>query len=171
MAEFKARGKRLSVEFCSALWRWKVTLIFSVSVVLGISQFLALGFNVTKSLPQKVFLVLKWRKDLFRGEYVAFRWHGLGPYPKGVTFVKMVKGLPGDQVDVKGREVFVNGDSAGVAKLVSRAGLALEVGRAGVIPPGRFYAFAPSADSLDSRYALTGWIDQAEVIGQAIPLF
>ena len=33
-----------------------------------------------------------------RGDFVAFRWAGGGPYPAGVTFIKVLAGMPGDEV-------------------------------------------------------------------------
>jgi conjugal transfer pilin signal peptidase TrbI len=47
----------------------------------------------------------------------------------------------------------------------------LALGPTGVIPANHFYVYAPHKDSLDSRFALTGWIPLERVSGRAIPLF
>ena len=130
----------------------------------------SVGLNVSSSLPHHVFLIHKGELPE-RGQYVAFRWHGGGPHRDGVTFVKLVAGVPGDHVTRVGREFFVNGSSVGSAKTVSRAGVPLEPGPTGVIPPRQFYVHAPHPDSLDSRYRLTGWISEAQIIGRAYALF
>ena len=39
------------------------------------------------------------------------------------------------------------------------------------LPAGRYYVRAPHPDSLDSRYRLTGWISDAQIIGRAYALF
>src|SRR6266571_1335866 len=69
-----------------------------------------------------------------RGQYVAFRWPGGGPYPAGATFVKRIAGAAGDTVSRVGREFRVNGVPVGTAKMVNRLGQALEPGPTGVLP-------------------------------------
>src|SRR5262245_28435672 len=58
----------------------------------------AIGVNVTASLPYKLCLIAKGDLEVRRGDLVAFRWHGGGPYPAGVVFTKVVRGVPGDEV-------------------------------------------------------------------------
>ncbi len=129
-----------------------------------------IGINVSPSLPQRVFLIHKG-EGVDRGSYVAFRWHGGGPYKAGSTFVKRVAGAPGDVVEREGRRFYVHGEFAGVAKAFSQAGVPLEPMTPGVLGTGEYYVTAPHPDSLDSRYKLTGWINQSEIIGRAYPLF
>jgi conjugal transfer pilin signal peptidase TrbI len=57
------------------------------------------------------------------------------------------------------------------AKPRSQTGEPLVLGPTGVIPANHFYVYAPHKDSLDSRFALTGWIPLERVSGRAIPLF
>ena len=101
----------------------------------------------------------------------AMRWPGGGPYPAGVTFVKIVTGMTGDSVTRMDRDYYVNGIAVGTVKTVSRKGLPLEPGPVGILPPGRYYVHAPHPDSLDSRYALTGWVAEDQIIGRAYALF
>ena len=102
---------------------------------------------------------------------MAFRWQGGGPYPAGVTFVKIMAGMPGDTVTEADRQFFVNGIPVGTAKRLSRKGAPLDIGPTGSIPSGQYYVKAPHPDSLDSRYRLTGWISQSQIIGRAYVLF
>jgi conjugal transfer pilin signal peptidase TrbI len=155
-------------------WTKWTTLIAGI---LLFNAFFTLGFNITHSLPGHVYLIKKWERNdvINKGNIVAFRWHGGGkydPYPAGFTFMKVVRGLPGDVVTVQGREFFVNGQSVGVAKQFTGFGHhPLAMGKTGVIPPGVFYAWAPNPDSLDSRYAITGWIPFSVIKGKAVCLF
>jgi conjugal transfer pilin signal peptidase TrbI len=137
-----------------------------------------LDFNITDSLPDQVFLTLKhWSGPIQKGDYVAFEWHGGGPFPKGIHFVKLIAGVPGDVVTMDAeRNFWLNGaggvvpgsgELLGWAKPRSRTGEALDPGPVGVIPPGYYYVRAPHPDSLDSRYALTGWIHESEIIGKS----
>jgi len=130
----------------------------------------AIGLNVSPSLPHRFYLIHKYELPQ-RGEYVAFRWAGGGPYPAGVTFVKVLVGAPGDRVARLDRDFFVNDTPVGRAKTVSRQGRALDLGPTGTLPLGRYYVWAGHPDSLDSRYAITGWIAHDQIIGRAHALF
>ena len=130
----------------------------------------AVGINCSRSLPYHAFLIHKG-EAVAKGELVAFRWAGGGPYPAGVTFVKQLAGIPGDIVSREDRTFAINGWRVGVAKVQSRQGFPLEPGPTGRLPAGRYYVRAPHPDSLDSRYALTGWISERQIIGRAHVLF
>jgi len=152
------------------LRRWGVAyLLLTVAAWVFCAHF-RLGLNVSPSLPHTLFLIHKGTLA-GRGDLVAFRWPGGGPYPSGVTFVKIVAGMAGDTVTRLDREFFVNGIAMGTAKTASRSGVPLEPGPTGVLPPGRYYVRAPHPDSLDSRYRLTGWVGQHQIVGRAYALF
>jgi len=152
-------------------WRRRAIayLLLMVAAVTFQAHF-ALGLNASLSLPHRFFLIHKGESPQ-RGGYVAFRWHGGGPYPAGVTFVKVIAGMAGDVVTREDRDYFVNGSFVGKAKTVSRQGVPLEPGPTGVVPAGRYYVQATHPDSLDSRYQLTGWISETQIIGRAYALF
>ena len=150
--------------------RWGITyLVFLIVAGLFQANF-GFGLNASPSLPDRLFLIHKGELPQ-RGQYVAFRWPGGGPYPAGVTFVKIVAGMTGDSVTRIDRDYYVNGIAVGTVKTVSRKGLPLEPGPVGILPPGRYYVHAPHPDSLDSRYALTGWVAEDQIIGRAYALF
>ena len=173
-----------------------------------------IGLNTTESLPHRVFLIDRHAVPA-RGDLVAFRFEGDDANRHGRTFVKVLLGVPGDEVRQRSRQFIVveRGDAladvsaaatadaptaaqlaaqaslhasiqvdlrpalpriehfAGQAKTVARDGRALLPGPTGVIPSGRFHVYAPHPDSLDSRYAITGWIRQDQIIGKAHALF
>jgi conjugal transfer pilin signal peptidase TrbI len=157
-----------------------------------------LGINTTHSLPNHLFLIHRGEK-VTRGDYVCFEWQGAAPdssthppqaphsthssdspqspqspyspYPASTRFIKIVKGLEGDQVTQSQREFFVNGVSQGHAKEKDRLGQKLALGPTGVIPTGALYVWAPHPDSLDSRYQLAGWIQHSQIIGRAYVIF
>ncbi len=154
-----------------ALYRHRVRWFLGIASLLVTAHFFTLGLNVGESLPGTVYLIHKTDRDVRTGDVVAFRWHGGGPYDAGLTFTKIVAGVAGDTVRFVGRDVYINDVYLASAKPFSRNGTPLVLGPTGVIPPNRFYVYAPHPDSLDSRYAITGWIDTAEVIGRAQRLF
>ncbi len=144
------------------------------SLLAGILYFSAhftVGVNATPSLPYVLCIIVKGDFTPRRGELVAFRWHGGGPYPAGATFSKFVRGVPGDEVTTVDREFFVNGQPVGFAKYFSAQREPLAAGPTGVIPEGQYYVTGSHPDSLDSRYALAGWIRREARIGRAHVVF
>ena len=104
-------------------------LLLALAAVLFQSRF-ALGLNATTSLPHTLYLIHKGAPAA-RGHYVAFRWQGGGSYPAGLTFVKILAGMPGDTVSEIDREYFVNGAATGTAKRISNTGKPLAAGPTG----------------------------------------
>lgn len=129
-----------------------------------------LGLNASESLPGRLYLIDRDRWPE-RDDLVAFRWAGGGPYPKGVTFVKHVTGLPGDRIEHRQGQVWVNGQPIGSIKTHARDGSPLEPGPTGAVPHGHWFVSTPHPDSLDSRYALAGWIARGQLIGRAHAMF
>lgn len=152
-----------------------MALVAAAGLVFG--MYYRIAFNLTPSVPYSVLLVEKAQiapGSLKRNELVAWRWQGGLNYGRGALFVKFVKGLPGDRVErrgASGRDYYVNGQYVGTAKIRSRFGDALEANRAQVVPPGHYYLFAPHRDSLDSRYAIVGYVPHAYLVGRAHVVF
>lgn len=149
---------------------WGVPYLLAAMLAVWFDAHYTLGLNATESLPQRLFLIERGEQP-YRGDHVAFRWQGGGPYPAGSTFIKIVAGVPGDVVTRVDGVYFVNGQSMGRAKSVSRQGILLQPGPTGTMPAGFLYVSTPHPDSLDSRYALTGWVSTAQIIGRAYALF
>lgn len=147
-----------------------ITLALLLGLALWFQHHFTFGVNLTHSLHGSLFLIHKGQPAR-RGEYVAFHWRGGGPYAAGAIFVKQLVGLPGDRVSRNGAHFLVNGRFVGTAKAVSRDGKSLTPGPTGVLPPGHYFVATPHPDSLDSRYAITGWIRERDLIGRAHALF
>ena len=82
-----------------------------------------------------------------------------------------MRGLPGDEVTRSERLFLVNGEPVGWAKPFSAERAPLALGPTGVIPDGHYYVSGTHPDSLDSRYALAGWIRREALIGRAYVVF
>lgn len=169
-AEWRHRARIVGRDALGHLQRWAWVWAFVVVAAGLFAQLYTFGLNVTESLPHRFFLISKG-EPVIRGQYVAFRWAGGGPYEAGRTFVKIVAGVPGDVVTRNGRDFFVNGKHVGTAKTHSRKGEPLEPGRVGVLGPGQYYVMGTHKDSLDSRYAMIGWIESKAFVGRAYALF
>lgn len=149
-------------------WAW-VYVLLAVSLLL-LQYWFRIGINTTPSLPHRLYVIHKGSHPA-KGQLVAFRWPGGGPYRAGATFVKILAGIPGDTVTRIDQHFFVNGVAVGTAKPASLTGMPLHPGPTGTLPPGHYYVRAPHPDSLDSRYALTSWIEQTQIIGRAYAIF
>lgn len=66
-------------------WIWLALL---VGGMLTLQHFITFGVNASQSLGQyTLFMVLKWDKNINRGDLVAFEYTGTNPYDKGLTWV------------------------------------------------------------------------------------
>ena len=165
------RAIELGHKLLAFLNRYFIWILLFIGSLFAFSYRFTIGINASSSLPHHLYLIDKSNKAVEKGAYISFRWHGGGPYGKGVSFTKQVKGVPGDVVTVQDSEFFINGVPVGKAKPRATTGQILKPGPTGVIGEHEFYVFAPNPDSLDSRYALTGWIKDSAVIGRAIVIF
>jgi len=149
--------------------RWGIAYVTLGLAAWAFQAHFTLAVNISPSLPHQLFLIQKGTRPE-RGDLVAFR--ASTPVKTGtVTMIKILVGVPEDRVTRVGREVFVNEAPAGLAKTHSLNGTPLALGPTGVIPPGHVHVAAPHPDSLDSRYALLGWITQHQIIGKAYALY
>lgn len=168
--DYTFKSLDLAQKVTTSVLKWKWVWIGGVSALLAFNHWFTLGINASESLPEKAYLVHKQDHDLHRGDYMTFRWHGGGPYLPGVKFTKIILGVPGDVVTMQGRDVYINGKYVATAKTHATTGQPLELGLTGVIPPGHYYVHGTNKDSLDSRYAITGWIKAEAVVGKAQPI-
>lgn len=144
-------------------------------VIVAFSRYFTISINVSDSLPGALFLVQKGSKPR-KGDLTAFRYIGGGPYERGALFLKRMVGIPGSSVVVKDagggyHDYFVDGLFVGRAKPFSKNGISLKTGPEGTIPAGRYYMAAPNPDSLDSRYAMVGWVSDEQIVGRAFRIF
>jgi len=162
--------------------RWMLRTLYALGVmalVIAICRpFFTIGINLDHSLPGHVFLIHKGEMPA-RGQFVAFRFQGFEPYfPRGATFVKILAGMPGDEVRAVSDgcieyRVFTHSfvSVIGCAKPDTRDGRPLNLGPVGEIPDGRYAVAGTHPDSLDSRYAAVGWIARDQIIGRAWMVF
>lgn len=149
--------------------RWLLHGLIALVVATAYQHLLV---NLTPSLPY-VLAVLERGVPIRRGDLVVFRFEGgeIGPYLRGQWFFKRVVGLPDDEVQVHGRNVFVNATLVGFAKLRAQSGEPLDPIVPGAIPAGRYYVQGTHPDSFDSRYRANGLIRAEQIVGVAHPVF
>jgi len=88
-----------------------------------------------------------------------------------VPYLKTVRGVPGDRVEVwADRAVSVGGLVLGIAKAEARDGRLLEAIASGTVPPGHYFLHGPHRDSHDSRYAEIGFVPRERIRALAVRL-
>lgn len=116
-----------------------------------------LKMTISESVEHSLFVTKSAKKySLIRGQYVTVKQPD--DPSSGKEFVKIVAGLPGDEVVIKGRDIYVAGEYKGRAKEFSLKGEPLEIMSGGIVPEGHIYLFAPHKDSFDSRYKVIGFV-------------
>jgi len=145
-------------------------IILSFLTILGMSNHISLAINISSSLPQHVFLVIK-NQAVKKGNYVTFYPKKNSIYDNKIPFTKIVAGTEGDIVKEENRRFYVNNQYIGKAKLVSSKGTPLKKGLTGTIRKNELFVYSPNPDSFDSRYSQIGWIPYGHVVGRAYPIF
>jgi len=142
-----------------------LVLLTGLYVALEFSPY-RLKMTISESVGHSLFVIKKGELRSFeRGQYVTVK--APADPSSGDEYVKLVAGVPGDTVEVIGRDIYVAGIYRGRAKEVSLTGRDLEVIEGGVIPEGYIYIFAPHVDSYDSRYSEIGFVRFNLVTGAA----
>lgn len=136
--------------------------------IIGALAFAKVTPNLTRSLSAPVFILSEYVEPK-RGRVASFTPpSGFDP---GVPFIKRIAGAPGDLVEVKHDNVFVNGALIGKAMSQTRGGDPLRVIPEGVIAPDHFFMAGETETSLDSRYAFVGYIhrERIQLVGWDMP--
>jgi conjugal transfer pilin signal peptidase TrbI len=124
-----------------------------------------------RCLPWSVFLVKQELPQSVRlGDLIQFRSGQVGHGFDGLTFVKMVGGVAGDRVEVRGDTLYINGverEKLWLLKALQKKPGDLD--QSYVIPQGQYLMLGTTRESFDGRY--WGTVKQEQVLGSARPLF
>lgn len=132
-------------------WIW-IVCFFSMLIL--ISQCVIIRWNLSNSLPGRMFIGTTWGFTPQRGDVLSFD-HPLFPAP----IAKCVVGGAGDRVEIYNGHVYVNGTDRGcVLDKSPRSGKPLTPIQSCTIPDGYVYVWAPHPESFDSRYQDIGLI-------------
>lgn len=140
------------------------------------TRFYAVALINSESIPG-LFVWIKLEQpsisSLHRGDMIFVKYSGqrLENHYPGDNWVKFVRGLPGDKVEVKERAVYVNGELIGKAKTHTSHGSPLSPTTAGIVPPGYVFIAGTHTGSFDSRYSVVGLQPVSAIHGRATLLF
>jgi conjugal transfer pilin signal peptidase TrbI len=165
----------MAMQFQNNIQKKRFWMIYGIVVFMmivgGFKTLFSFSINTSESLPQTLFFVLKnhWPE---KGGFVVFKFPGKQFYSPKDEFVKYYKGAPGDRVETRGKEIYLNGEKVAVAKEKSLKGVPLTpLHFNGIIPPGKMFVMGESKDSYDSRYEDVGLVDTDRIVGAAYPIF
>lgn len=133
----------------------------------GLNPTYGLRINRTTSLPNIVFLSRNNFQSVSKGDYVCF-FHEHSPAP----LVKEVIGTEGDEIEVDGSSVYVNGEWVCdiLGEHTEMLGQLKPI-QSTVVPHGHLYLQGQSVDSFDSRYEQFGLIPVEQIEEVLWPLF
>jgi conjugal transfer pilin signal peptidase TrbI len=159
----------------TSYWALLQAVLFGFLVIFGsIFGYLkmtnqTIGFNVTESLPQTLFLV-KESEPFSKGDMIQFAYKADEEkfLPDGSRIIKKVVGVPGDVVRFEGNDFFINDVKFGKAKEIARSGRALTKNVAKTLSEDEYFVFTPHPDSFDSRYIHMGYISNSQVVGKVV---
>lgn len=129
--------------------------------------------QVHRCLPERFFLISLDPHQPQRGELLAFKAERMEPFFRsGTTVVKVVAGVPGDDVEVKDGALFINGISRVLLqpKALERIGKTAEqLARHARLADGQYLVLGTEPGSYDGRY--WGAVEARQVVGQARALW
>lgn len=105
-------------------------------------------------------------KEIERGNILVFR----SPEANGLDLVKRCVAVPGDRVELRNEQLYVNGDPVPEPYASYRKGGVVPDLPARVVPDDRYLCLGDNRDnSLDSRF--WGWVPRSHVKGQALMIY
>jgi len=182
--------------------RWITELIVIVMVVLLIRAFVAQAYNIPSGSMKPTLLVgdfilvnkLVYRfSEPQRGDIVVFKY----PIDPNIDFIKRIIALPGEEVEVRNNQVFINGkplplievgrgEENGVRKVIYEEVLPEGIKHKVqfyedfpfskrdfgpvVVPPNHYFVMGDNRDnSEDSRY--WGFLPKENIVGKAFVIY
>ncbi len=182
--------------------RWITELIVIVMVVLLIRAFVAQAYNIPSGSMKPTLLVgdfilvnkLVYRfSEPQRGDIVVFKY----PIDPNIDFIKRIVALPGEEVEVRNNQVFINGkplplievgrgEENGVRKVIYEEILPEGIKHKVqfyedfpfskrdfgpvVVPPNHYFVMGDNRDnSEDSRY--WGFLPRENIVGKAFVIY
>ncbi|WP_029551190.1 signal peptidase I [Thermocrinis jamiesonii] len=182
--------------------KWVTELIVVVMVVLLIRTFVAQAYNIPSGSMKPTLLVgdfilvnkLVYRfSEPQRGDIVVFKY----PIDPRIDFIKRIIGIPGDVIEIRDNQVFINGEPAKLVKIEKSKEdhftkiISEETLPGGVryrvqfyeeavfskrdfgpikVPPGHYFVMGDNRDnSEDSRY--WGFLPRENIVGKAFVIY
>ena len=162
-------SKRIVFGLLSPFLLWGVYAIASHRISLPIA--IAIQSNEERCLEANAMLLVRTQSTINRADWVAFEPFGALAYVNEPYVVKIVAGIPGDHLVIKGSSVLINGMqvASGLpnAPIFRRPERFFEKDE--LVPKGEYFVIATHPLSMDSRY--WGYLKEGQVKAHAYRLF
>ena len=154
---------------------WIKTILLALVLVLTIRTFVVEAYVIKGSSMEPTLhdeerlLISKFPEawsPIERGDIVIFSH----PHQPGKRLIKRVVGLPGEEVEIIGGRVYINGEALAEPYLAESGTSSHEW--PSVVPEGHYFVLGDHRDvSNDSRNPAIGFVSAAQVVGKAVFLF
>jgi len=135
-----------------------------------LSQRFQVMVNVSHSLPFQVGILIK-PPSFGKGQWVAFHPPASALHGRSDILVKIISGIPGDNVTHCDDTVIVNDELIGSVQTRTKNNIPLHPGFSGEITDNYYFVSSPHPDSFDSRYREVGLIHQSQLLGRVVVLW
>ena len=142
-------------------------------MIVIVTQKYRIMFNLTHSLPQKIFFIDVGNKNLVKGNFVVTKSNHLPNIPHEFALIKEIAGVGADLVTIRNSKLYIdNSYCCTVKSIVVKWGMLHPLTEStAVIPKDCFFVRGTSDDSFDSRFKEFGFICKSQILGKAYPLF
>lgn len=161
------------------LWNLVNSLLWTLAIVVivhSLTQRYSIGIDNQKDLclkgEHRWYLIDHWDRTFDSNDLMAFAGdQRVEPFFRNdQTFIKRVKGLPGETIDQEGDAIRVNQENIGEGfPLINHPGVTNAIGGASFrLQPMTYWVMGDQPRSFDSRY--WGVVYQQQIIGKAYAL-
>lgn len=138
-------------------------------VLIFITDTTSLLISPSKSLPQRVFLLVKGT-HAHKGQLAAIQGHPTA-YFGDVMYTKQIQGVAGDRIENRKGCIVINGKKLFPLQTHTTKGQPLTPLKAQIIPKGYVFVGGSHPSSFDSRYQEFGLVAQQHILGRVWGIF
>ncbi len=152
---------------------WLVALVIGLLLALFITQVLIVNAEVPTGSMQATILagdrIIGWRPAYLldepeRFDIIIFRY----PDDESIYYIKRIIGLPGETVEIRGGNIYINGSESPLEEPTSHPTIIGDFGPYEV-PEDHFFVMGDNRnESWDSRYWENTYVPKENIVGKAI---
>lgn len=153
-----------------------VSFLSIIVLVLPFWFFMSFGiqvyFNLTDSLPHKIFIANRKRAKPFQTALSQTKGYVVFTHPEfpGQNIIKKVEGVPGDKIELISEGLKIKGKVFPL-QLTTKGGKSLTPNESITIPENHYFVAGTNFKSYDSRYEEFGLVHSSQIKEQVWPLF
>lgn len=177
MKENKKEVQEEAFDLKKEIFEWIKIIIMAAAIAFCINSFLIANSRVPSGSMETTImtgdrvigtrLAYKFGKDPIRGDIVIFD-HKTGPGDKETRLVKRIVGLPGETVDIKNNQIFINGSEASLEEPYLPEPMETEDSHFEV-PEGCYLMLGDNRNnSIDARYWPDPYVPEEKILAKVL---